>query len=78
VSRVAAVKSKHEIVDRRYEHARDPLDDAAFAGGVASLEMNYHLELYAHHPVVRRHERALQAKQFVEMPRCGTDDRGAQ
>src|SRR5262249_19740167 len=51
----------------RVETLRDPLDDAALAGGIAAFEDDDYLHLVMEHPVLQLDELALEAEQLLEV-----------
>jgi hypothetical protein len=64
---LARRRQRHDAADARIEALRDPLDDAALAGGVAPFEDDDDLELPVDHPVLQLHQLPLQPKQLLEI-----------
>jgi hypothetical protein len=60
-------RQRGDPADARIEALRDPLDDAALAGGVAALENDDDLELLVQHPVLQLDQLALQPEQLLEV-----------
>jgi hypothetical protein len=55
-------RQRRDAADPRIEPLGDALDDAALAGGIATLENHHHLELLVLHPALQFHQFALQAE----------------
>ena len=60
-------RQRRDPADARIETLGDPLDDPAFAGGVAPLEDHDDLELLVQDPVLQLDQLALQAKKLLEI-----------